>query len=129
MSISYRDSLNQSKKDHEYNDHIDSKLKNIGNLFNNTNNNFVLNIYNRLCDNYKSIKEEDNIDLIIFLIFIFVKNNVNIEELDKIYLKNEEKIKEIFNIDSQYLPIIFFTYANKLNDLGIKDIIKNINFL
>lgn len=126
MSISFRDSLNQSKKNYEHNDYVDSKLKNIGNLFNNTNNNFILNIYNNLCDNYKSIKEDDNIDLIIFLIFIFVKNNVNMEELDKIYLKNEDKIKEIFNNDSQYLPIIFFTYANKLNNLGIKDIIKNI---
>lgn len=125
MNISYGDSLNQLKKGYEYNDHVDSKIKNIGNLFNNVNNNFILNIYNNLCDNYKSIKEDDNIDLVIFLIFIFVKNDVKIEELDKLYLKYEDKIKEIFNNDSQYFPIVFFTYANKLNDLGIKDIIKN----
>lgn len=125
MNISYGDSLNQSKKDYEYNNHVDSKIKNIGNLFNNINNNFILNIYTNLCDNYKSIKNEDNIDLIIFLIFIFVKNDVKIEELDKIYLKYEDEIKELFNYDNQYFPIVFFSYANKLNDLGIKDIIKN----
>lgn len=125
MSISYSDSLNQSKKDCEYNNHVDSKLKYIGNLFNNINNNFVFNIYTNLCDNYKSIKGEDNIDLIIFLIFIFIENDVKIEELDKIYLKYEDKINEIFNNDNQYFPIVFFSYANKLIDLGIKDIIKN----
>lgn len=125
MSISYSDSLNQSKKDHEYNNHVDSKLKYIGNLFNNINNNFVFNIYNNLCDNYKSIKDEDNIDLIIFLIFIFIKNDVKIEELDKIYLKYEDKINELFNNDNHFFPIVFFSYANKLIDLGIKDVIKS----
>ena len=79
MSITYNDSLNQSKKEAEKDEHLDSKIKTVSDLFNNTNYMFIYNIYNILLNNENNLKNKDNIETVIFIILIFIYEDIYIE--------------------------------------------------
>lgn len=124
MSITYNDSLNQSKKEAEKDEHLDSKIKTVSDLFNNTNYKFIYNIYNILLNNENNSKNKDNIETVIFIILIFIYEDIYIEDKEikkkKEYLKKlENDIKDLSLQNSDYKKI----------EKEINNVKKNILFL
>lgn len=72
MNHSYSGSQNQIKSNNRIDnkeDYLDSKIKNIGEIFNNHNNKYIYNIYNKLYD--LGGIENGNIEIVIFNNFLF----------------------------------------------------------
>lgn len=138
MSYSFNDSQNQIKRNNKLNDkkesdYLDSKIKTVCEIFNSNQNPGILKIYNDLYD--KDCIKLDNIETIIFIIFILIIENdncnrgdINIEnykDIAKLFDKYKDKFKMIHgNYDDKSLAILFLTYLQKMYDVGIYKIIQ-----
>lgn len=128
--IVYNDLQNQVIDDKNVNDHLEARIKNVADLFNNKNNTYIRNIYIKLYELNDNIKN-DNLELVVFIIFIFIKeDNINLnKDLMNLYKKYEEKMSKLFNEnDPETLFILFYTYIYNIYNIGIKDIINDSVF-
>lgn len=128
--IVYNDLQNQVIDDKNISDHLEARIKNVADLFNNKNNTYIRNIYIKLYELNDNIKN-DNLELVVFIIFIFIKeDNINLnKDLMKLYKKYEEKMSKLFNEnDPETLFILFYTYIYNIYNIGIKDIINDSVF-
>lgn len=128
--IVYNDLQNQVIDDKYVSDHLEARIKNVADLFNNKNNIYIRNIYLKLYELNENIKN-DNLELVVFIIFIFIKeDNINLnKDLMNLYKKYEQKMAKLFNEnDPETLFILFYTYIYNLYNIGIKDIINDSVF-
>jgi hypothetical protein len=143
--ISYNDSQNQvSNIDNNNNDYLDSKIKNIGDLFKNTDNKHIYNIYKKLYDKNEIFKTYD-IETVIYIIHIFIrKKNIIIkyykdlkkyenvkkqnstEPIIDIYFEYIDIFQKIHNNNDIFLSTLFITYLEILYKMGIYEIIMNL---
>lgn len=128
--IVYNDLQNQVIDDKNVSDHLEARIKNVADLFNNKNNTYIRNIYIKLYELNDNIKN-DNLELVVFIIFIFIKeDNINLnKDLMNLYKKYEEKMSKLFNENEpETLFILFYTYIYNIYNIGIKDIINDSVF-
>lgn len=128
--IVYNDLQNQVIDDKDISEHLEARIKNVADLFNNKNNIYIRNIYLKLYELNDNIKN-DNLELVVFIIFIFIKeDNINLnKDLINIYKKYEEKMSKLFNEnDFETLFILFYTYIYNIYNIGIKNIINDSIF-
>lgn len=125
--LTYLDKQNQIIKEDE--NYIFEKINKISDIFDTSNNNHIYNIYNRLIEIDDTIKY-DNIESIIFIIFVLMKEkHINIDDskrVSDIFIKYYKKILELYNNnDLEISSIIFYTYLIKIKD-NVYNILQDI---
>lgn len=126
-SITYADYLNQIQIKDDNENYLDEKIKKVSDIFNDNYNIYIYSIYNKLIEIDESLKT-DNIETIIFIIFVLIKEN-KIESkkiMSKLFIKYSDKFLILHNNDFLILSILFYSYMEKIINCDIYNILENL---
>lgn len=126
-SITYADYLNQIQIKDDNENYLDEKIKKVSDIFNDNYNIYIYSIYNKLIEIDESLKT-DNIETIIFIIFVLIKEN-KIESkkiMSKLFIKYSDKFLILHNNDFLVLSILFYSYMEKIINCDIYNILENL---